>query len=267
MKGRFLIKVLLPIFALFCLLSNCSQSNKKDKILKPILDKSPYYHYNMGNRYLNERKLELAIIEYLQAVELAPNNPDIHNFLGLAYFFNKQYPEAIGTLEKVLQIDPNYSDAHNNLGMVYNEIGNQSKAIEEFRLALQNPNYLHRERAYYNLGNIALNQENYDEAIFCFSKAAETEPSMADAYYRLGMAFEKIGRVDQALENYQQAIKLQPINLEANYNIALLYFKLNKDEKAKDYFYQVVTLAPDTELGQKAAEFIKIINKRLNKSE
>lgn len=267
MKGKLLITVLLPLFILSCLLLNCSQSNKKAKALKPILDRSPYYHFNMGNKYLNERKLELAIAEYLKAIELAPNNPDVYNFLGLAYLFNGQYQEAIASLEKVLQLDPTYSDAHNNLGMVYNEIGNHGKAIEEFRLALQNPNYLNRERAYYNLGNIALAQKNYDEAIFCFSKAVEANPEMADAYYRLGVAFEEIGRVDQAMENYQHAIKLQPINLEANYSIALLYFKLNNDEKAKDYFYQVVTLAPNTELGQKAAEFIKIINKRLNKSD
>ena len=262
MKRKFLVLILCAFIMQVFPLTSCS--NKKAQNIQPILEKTPYYHFNLGNKYLSERKLELAISEYRKAIEIAPDSHEVYNNLGLACLFNKQYQQAIFSLNRALELNPNYSDAHNNLGMVYNVIGNQEKAIEEFSRALVNSNYRFRQNAYFNLGNIALNRENYDEAIFYFSKAIETDNNMAAAYDRLAFSFEKMGRTNEALENYRKALQIQPVMIETNYNLALLYFKLNRDEKAKYHFYQVKTLAPDTELGQKAEEFIKIINKRLN---
>ncbi len=51
----------------------------QDKVFRQELAKA---HYNMGNIYFEKGDYQRAVVEYYQAVDLAPNDPDTHYNLG-----------------------------------------------------------------------------------------------------------------------------------------------------------------------------------------
>ena len=84
--------------------------------------------------------------------------------------------------------------------------------------------------------------------------------SVADTYYENGYnAFRQEDYVT-ALENFKKAVEYNSENVEAHYYLACTYLA-NKDyDNAKYYFNVVTNLAPDTELGNKAQNYIAEID-------
>ena len=84
--------------------------------------------------------------------------------------------------------------------------------------------------------------------------------SVADTYYENGYeAFRQEDYVT-ALENFKKAVEYNSENADALYYLALTYLA-NKDyDNAKYYFNLVINLVPDTELGNKAKNYIAEID-------
>jgi tetratricopeptide (TPR) repeat protein len=79
---------------------------------------SPLYHYNLGATYARQKKLDLAIPEWEQAVKLEPNNIHFRNALALAYAGQGQKEKAIALLEETLALAPNDAETQSNLKAV-----------------------------------------------------------------------------------------------------------------------------------------------------
>ena len=62
--------------------------------------------------------------------------------------------------------------------------------------------------AYYNLGNLYLHKNLYDEAIKKYLKVLEIDPKYREAYNNLGVALAKSKRYDEAIESFKAAIRL-----------------------------------------------------------
>ena len=69
----------------------------------------------------------------------------------------------------------------------------------------------------YNLGTEALEKEDYDLAITCFTEAIRLDPRMAEAYNNRAYAYSEKGDYDQAIADLTEAIRLDP-NLAAAYD-------------------------------------------------
>jgi tetratricopeptide (TPR) repeat protein len=74
---------------------------------------------NLGNAYLRQKKVELAISCYLQAVQREPRSEDLHYNLGVAYAGLKQYDKAVESYKNALSINPDNGAAHNGLAICY----------------------------------------------------------------------------------------------------------------------------------------------------
>jgi tetratricopeptide (TPR) repeat protein len=65
------------------------------------------------------------------------------------------------------------------------------------------------QNAYYNRGNIFMNENKNQRAIADFSKAIELNPKNTEAYISLGTAFYYQNKYDEAIRNYTLAIEIK----------------------------------------------------------
>ncbi len=63
-----------------------------------------------------------------------------------------------------------------------------------------------------------LNEDRYSEALSCFDKAIELDPSIAAAWNNRGFSLQKLGRHTEAIQSYDRVIELEPEDPAAYYN-------------------------------------------------
>jgi len=94
-------------------------------------------HYNLGNAYAKQNRLDEAIIEYNTALSLEPDDAEVHNNLGTAYLRQNRLEEAVHEFLTALKLEPDHAMAHNNLGIAYLSQNRLEEAANEFNIVLE----------------------------------------------------------------------------------------------------------------------------------
>ena len=94
--------------------------------------------------------------------------------------------------------------------------------------------HLKASRDAYNEGLILLKNENYSEAISCFSKAIVIDSIFLQAYLSRAKCYEKLDN-DLAIADYLKTFELDSTNLLPLFGIASLYLKTDKSLAAEMY--------------------------------
>jgi protein O-mannosyl-transferase len=172
-------------------------------------------HLNLGNALLQKGRVNDAIVQYQQALQIEPDYAQVHYNLGNAFLQKGSMDDAITQYQEALRFDPGYAQADNNLGYALLQKGNVDNAIAHYQSALQiDPDYA---EAHNNLGYALLQKGSVDEAIIHFQKALEIQPDYAQAHNNLGNALLRKGKVDEAKIQFQKALQTQsPIHQESN---------------------------------------------------
>ena len=90
---------------------------------------------------------------------------------------------------------------------------------------------------------IAVEQEDWKNAIMHFKRAVEIDSKVALRHYDLAHAYEKMGKHLYALRSYERAVSLEPLN-----------------PKYLDAYLQTAILLNNKELAQAAYDQLKIAN-------
>jgi len=88
-------------------------------------------------------------------------------------------------------------------------------------------------KAFYNMGNIYLDEDNYPLAEVNYKKVIKLKPEFAYAYYNLGCCYLKMGENKKAKTQFIKAIQYKNNVPDFYYNLALTY-KVMKKEKLAD---------------------------------
>jgi len=92
------------------------------------------------------------------------------------------------------------------------EQGNFEVAIESYNtiIKLSSPNAKAHHLAQWGVGEIYLNNKDYDRAEIHLKRAAELEPEEADYQYLLGCTYTYVKEIDKALKHLRKALDLKP---------------------------------------------------------
>lgn len=91
------------------ILSKGGDLDPEDQQFKDELAKA---HYNMGNMYYERGEYQRAVVEYYQAVDLAPNDPDTHyNLAFISGEYLSDQETALKHYQWYLYLKPNADDA------------------------------------------------------------------------------------------------------------------------------------------------------------
>jgi tetratricopeptide (TPR) repeat protein len=100
---------------------------------------------------------------------------------------------------------------HYHLGVAFREMDLLQKAIEEFKIALADPNL--EFSGYLMLGMCYREMGNYNEALEYLKKALRIKPlttqQYEDIYYQLGLTYEAGGQAKDALEAFNKVTELK----------------------------------------------------------
>ena len=90
--------------------------------------------------------------------------------------------------------------------------------------------------AQYILGELARQEQNWEEAISRFSMAANLDSTFGEAYLGWGFCLVSVKRYEEAIPPLQAAVRLQQGNPAAHYNLAVALSRTGKQEQAEKEF-------------------------------
>ncbi len=239
-RGR-LAAVVLSAVTLSGLAEAAQHDDKIDKALR-IFNRAKYLH--------QEKRYEEAIREYRAAAKLDEENPWIWNSLGLALTAKREFKSAIKAFERALQLNPELTDVYNNLGVVYAEMGRREKAFEAFSRVIADPTYPTPEKALYNLGELYVQQRNYELALLHFRRSVEKNERFAMGHRGMGIALLGLGEVEDAEASFEKALELNEKDVQSLYELARIHEKKGQLDRAREYYRRVVEVDRLSVLGR-----------------
>ena len=143
----------------------------------------PFYVRSLINYYINENRMEEAIVWVNQALDVDPTSAILWNVKGRILENDKKMDESKVCYQKALELDPNFADALGNLGRLY-----YNHAVEE----LDRINTI-RDDKKYRAEKLKL-KELFEQARPFFEKAYAINPQERDyvialrgIYYNIGL--------------------------------------------------------------------------------
>jgi superkiller protein 3 len=164
---------------------------------------------NRGAALLKQGKLEEAIAQLRQAVEMAPAYAVALTNLAWAYDKQGRLDEAIAAYRKVVELEPGNSIARNNLGTLLSRTGRHDDAVLEFEALLERDpaNATARGNLEAAKRNKAIVQERQDRTAGAM-KGAAARPNDPRAAYDVARVYAQQGDNDNALAWLGKALEL-----------------------------------------------------------
>ena len=169
-------------------------------------------HFKRGDKLAGrEGNPEAAVVEYHQALELAPGWKEAYWRMGQSFLHSTppHSAEAINAFQKVIVLAPDWHEGHYCLGLAFEQDGQLTQAVKSYqeaiRLAPQDP------RPHIALGLCLKSMKRYKEAIQAYHSAIALHPQIGetDVHLFLAEALKKSGQIQEAVEECRTVLALK----------------------------------------------------------
>ena len=245
--------------------------------------------YYLGLSYLRQGKLDLALNQFQQILDLNPKATQSRIMVGTVLLRQKHIDDALNELQKAVAADEQSAAAHNALGSAYLAKGMYDQAMEEFDRALEiDPNLAeaHLKKGIYSLmrggdsgkteselvkalaaapevintrlvlSAFYVRQQNYDKAIRTMREGLTGQPSDALLYNYMASVWISQKKVDQALAALRKAKEIKPDYFTPYFRIAAYYVVNGKYDQALDEYRELLKVDPENLKALQATAFI-----------
>jgi type IV pilus assembly protein PilF len=243
------------------LVAACGSSNEIRKVSPPKSDATvseskeekkkdaARIYVELGQRYMEQGKLDYAMENLNKALDRDPNYVDAHTVIGVLYERIGNAKAAEEHYAKAVQLAPKSGDANNNYGQFLCATGRAAQSEQYFAAAMADPFYKTPDILYGNAGSCLMKggSAHIDEAIVDFRKALEANPKngialfqMADALYQKNDFF----RARAFIQRFEALARPDPAALLLARNIEV---KLGHPDAARDYAQRLREQFPESE--------------------
>jgi tetratricopeptide (TPR) repeat protein len=139
---------------------------------------------------------------YLNASRLTPKGFGWVYLLGKLDQLEDLFDDAVRRYQVARTLRPDYVAVPVNLGNIYLQLNRLEDAKENFKAALVIDDS--SAAALYGLGQVALSQRSYAEAVSYFEKALAQTPGANRIHYSLAMAYRGLGNTEKATAHLAQ---------------------------------------------------------------
>ena len=166
-------------------------------------------HTDLGSGYYERGQMDVAIGELDTAVKLDPNYAPAYNIYGLIYAVLGEDRKAEQNFERALQLAPNNPDIHHNWGWYLCQHKRERESLAQFETAVSDPLYRTPEIALVNAGRCAQAIGDVRAAEGYFRRALSGQPANVLANYGLAQIAYKERRYDEARAAMQRVMQAQ----------------------------------------------------------
>ena len=233
-------------------------------------------HAHSGHARLRDGNFQVAAEEYIRAIALSPNYPDLHLSLARAYQGLGDTLRQIQQIELALELHPNYVDAMLEKGIALYSQGQRKQGIElvekatmldaeldadTCRAAIADHKSGHfgealslfsalRSRSTTEANRQArvaashIRNKNLGAAKTAYEKAVTVAPGYADLRCKYGKVLLELGENEKAAEELGKAVEINDRYVEALANLGIAMARLDRDIEAGDCFARALVLDP-----------------------
>jgi TolB-like protein/tetratricopeptide (TPR) repeat protein len=161
----------------------------------------------LGGLYRGTGQVDRSLAKFGRALEIEPNNADVHAGIGETLRVARDLEAAERHLRRAVELDPAYWRHHFALGRMLVDLGRLEEAADAVQRAIR----LQPESAqpYFALGGIYYYQGEYLKAADAFRQSIGRNPN-AIAYANAGTHYFYAGDYFQAEEMFRQASVMSP---------------------------------------------------------
>lgn len=248
------------IIAFGLILTSCAWFSKKEDVPEANKYVVAEKYVSEGISHFKNEEDSLAIASWQQALQIIPDDAEVHNFVGIAYHKMNKIYEASRAFRAAVELDSSYYEAANNYGYTQFLLYKYPEAKSAFELALEaNPDF---EPAIKNMDLVnkvmsgsldikafqyaeeAADKENYSEQIAVYKRAININPEYAKVHNNLAVAYFYEGLFDSAYHHLELAVRLQKDYPEAINNLGYLNKVSQKYDIAIKLFLKALTIKP-----------------------
>jgi tetratricopeptide (TPR) repeat protein len=208
-------------------------------------------HYFWGWHSLGEHLLKRGEVEDgLRCIHRARSlhARESASYFILAELFSEQghLEMAQAELHKLMLLAPAIpalAEAYAMLGEIRGDLGDREGATSYFSLATEtdpeNPN------PWSALGDLAREDQRWDDALRCYREALARNPEAADIQVQLGYVLLKVGQYADSEQSFLAALESDPGEYSAYLGISECYRMMNRHEDELRMVQEAMTLAPE----------------------
>jgi tetratricopeptide (TPR) repeat protein len=165
----------------------------------------------------------------------APGSPQAHQLNAEVLEMQEKPNEAAEEYRRVLALNPRAPGIHYRLGRLLLAGSRGPTTLEDARREFEEELKIDASNAAaeYELGEMAREARQWDQAIQHFARAARLESGFTEALIGLGKSLVSGGRAQDAVAPLESAVKLEPGNPNAHYQLSFAYRRLGREQEAQ----------------------------------
>jgi tetratricopeptide (TPR) repeat protein len=181
-------------------------------------------YWNRAQFYRAQKKIDLSLRDYTQAITINPTNPELYNSRGKTYF------------DLAMAKNPNDPQFKETI----------QKAIADYSNGIRQPNKKPASHAelLINRGAAFGALENLQAAITDLSEGIQLNPDNKNGYFNRSIAYYNSGQLENALKDYQSYLKFDAFNANVWYECGMLYRALNRLPESLTSLNKAIELNP-----------------------
>jgi tetratricopeptide (TPR) repeat protein len=200
-------------------------------------------HLEKGQTYLADGNLEKARVEFRNALQIAPTDPEARFELGVVNEKLGKIREAAQFYQGAIDVSPEHLGAHTNLARLYVFSGAPDRAMELLKPSLEkhpNNSELLALRA-----AARIQQKDMSGAQADADRAVELDPKNEDAVATLAGIYTSLKALDKAQNVLEAAIARVPATVDLRLALAQVYAGENRTADAERVLLDLVRLRPN----------------------
>ncbi len=225
-------------------------------------------HYMLGLAYFSRASDAgtPAVAAFERALELKPDEPELHYRLGLARLESEQYAEAVGPLRRAAELAPERAGVRLPLAKALHRTGDAAGAVAALgALVRMSPSPSEVTTARALMDQIADPFARFPKAaepkleeglrylreldaphpaIVAFEEILRDYPDLAVVHALMGLAWQRLDDAGRAVEEFKRAIELAPEDGKNHFYLGELYLGRQRPEAAREHLERAVALNP-----------------------